>query len=70
MSSKEDIKVELVNYKPTDEEKLVIRSALFNVITLGKCLQGKILDVLTCFYLATVGAASLGMSARLWGKKE
>ncbi|KAI7872630.1 uncharacterized protein EV154DRAFT_487536 [Mucor mucedo] len=53
MSSKEDIKVELVSYKPTDEEKLVIRSALFNFIT-----------------LATVGAASLGMSARLWAKSR
>lgn len=49
MSSKEDIKVELVNYKPTDEEKLVIRSALFNVITLGKCLQGKIIK--TCLHV-------------------
>ncbi|KAI8096138.1 hypothetical protein BDF21DRAFT_328616 [Thamnidium elegans] len=51
MSSQEDIKLELINYKPTDEEKLVIRSAMFNFIT-----------------LATLGAASLGMSARLWGK--
>lgn len=48
MSSKEEIKVELVNYKPTEEEKLVIRSALFNVITLGK-MNGKvnIIQILT-----------------------
>ncbi|GAA5817059.1 hypothetical protein MFLAVUS_010596 [Mucor flavus] len=53
MSSQEDIKLELINYKPTDEEKLVIRSAMFNFIT-----------------LATLGAASLGMSARLWASSR
>lgn len=38
MSSQEDIKLELINYKPTDEEKLVIRSAMFNFITLGNVM--------------------------------
>lgn len=36
MTSQEDIKLELINYKPTEEEKLVIRSAMFNFVTLGK----------------------------------
>lgn len=38
MSSKDDIKFELVNYKPSKEEELVIRSAVFNFITLGTLL--------------------------------
>ncbi|KAL9560053.1 hypothetical protein MBANPS3_000118 [Mucor bainieri] len=53
MSSKDEIKFELVNYKPSEEENLVIRSAVFNFIT-----------------LATIGAASLGMSARLWARSR
>ncbi|KAK4519120.1 Topoisomerase 1-associated factor 1 [Mucor velutinosus] len=53
MSSKDEIKFELVNYKPSKEEELVIRSAVFNFIT-----------------LATIGAASLGMSARLWARSR
>lgn len=36
MTSKENIKIELVNYKPNDEEKLIIRSAVFNFVTTGK----------------------------------
>lgn len=35
MKSKEDIKSELINYQPTPEERLAIRSAMFNFITLG-----------------------------------
>ncbi|EPB91564.1 hypothetical protein HMPREF1544_01486 [Mucor circinelloides 1006PhL] len=53
MSSKDEIKFELINYKPSKEEELVIRSAVFNFIT-----------------LATIGAASLGMSARLWARSR
>lgn len=36
MSNKEEIKFELVNYKPSEDEKLVIKSAVFNFITLGE----------------------------------
>ncbi|KAI7903013.1 uncharacterized protein BX663DRAFT_509230 [Cokeromyces recurvatus] len=52
-SSKEDIKIKLINHVPTAEEKLVIRSVMFNFIT-----------------FSTVGAASLGMSARLWANSR
>jgi hypothetical protein len=38
MSTKREqvIKGELANYKPTEDEKLVIKSALFNLISLCK----------------------------------
>lgn len=36
MSNKDEIKFELVNYKPSEDEKLVIKSAVFNFITLGE----------------------------------
>jgi hypothetical protein len=39
MSSKEDIKSQLINYKPSAEENLVIRSAMFNFITLGTLIE-------------------------------
>ncbi|KAI8047807.1 uncharacterized protein B0P05DRAFT_481300 [Gilbertella persicaria] len=35
MISRENIKQELVNYQPTDEERLVIRSAVFNFVTMA-----------------------------------
>ncbi|CEP19388.1 hypothetical protein [Parasitella parasitica] len=53
MPSKDDIKLELINYQPSQEEMLVVRLAVFNFIT-----------------LATIGAASLGMSARLWARSR
>jgi len=69
MSSKDEIKFELINYKPSKEEELVIRSAVFNFITLGisMCCMISGLSVLK-HSIATIGAASLGMSARLWGR--
>ncbi|KAI9272446.1 hypothetical protein BY458DRAFT_435461 [Sporodiniella umbellata] len=33
MTSKEDIRKELANYKPTEEESLVFKSAMFRLIT-------------------------------------
>ncbi|KAI8391446.1 uncharacterized protein BYT42DRAFT_556871 [Radiomyces spectabilis] len=47
------IKKELVNYVPTEADRTVIRSAIFQFVT-----------------IATLGAASLGMSARLWAKSR
>ncbi|KAL1935472.1 hypothetical protein VTP01DRAFT_4612 [Rhizomucor pusillus] len=49
MSSKEEIKQELSKYQPTPAEQTIIRTALFDVVT-----------------LASVGAASLGLSGHLW----
>ncbi|KAI9029960.1 hypothetical protein CLU79DRAFT_733419 [Phycomyces nitens] len=51
--SKTEIKQQLANYVPNEQERLVIRSAMFSLIT-----------------FATVGAASLGMSARMWSKSR
>ncbi|KAL0095731.1 hypothetical protein J3Q64DRAFT_1711198 [Phycomyces blakesleeanus] len=51
--SKTEIKQQLATYVPNEKERLVIRSAMFSLIT-----------------FATVGAASLGMSARMWSKSR
>ncbi|CAO3613380.1 unnamed protein product [Cunninghamella echinulata] len=52
--NKEDIiKDKLINYKPNEEERKVIQSALFNLIT-----------------YASVGAAALGVSGRMWSKSR
>ncbi|GAN06058.1 hypothetical protein MAM1_0110c05535 [Mucor ambiguus] len=72
-ASKDEIKFELVNYKPSKEEELVIRSAVFNFITLGMLLCGlhSVSYVVTnTHHTATIGAASLGMSARLWDQGQ
>ncbi|ORX56822.1 hypothetical protein DM01DRAFT_1334381 [Hesseltinella vesiculosa] len=54
MANREEIiKEKLINYKLNDEERLVIRSALFNLVT-----------------FASVGAAALGVSGRMWGKSR
>ncbi|SAM08812.1 hypothetical protein [Absidia glauca] len=54
MTSREDIiKQRLLHYKPNDEERTVIRSAVFNLIT-----------------FASVGAAALGVSGRMWSKSR
>ncbi|ORZ24530.1 hypothetical protein BCR42DRAFT_403131 [Absidia repens] len=54
MPTREDIiKQRLIQYKPNEEERTVIRSALFNLIT-----------------YASVGAAALGVSGRMWSKSR
>ncbi|CAO3599881.1 unnamed protein product [Absidia cylindrospora] len=54
MPTREDIiKQRLIQYKPNDEERIVIQSALFNLIT-----------------YASVGAAALGVSGRMWSKSR
>ncbi|KAI8380874.1 hypothetical protein BD560DRAFT_387431 [Blakeslea trispora] len=53
MASQEDIKRQLVNYQPSEEERLVISSSMFNFVT-----------------MAMIGAASLGVSARLWARSR
>ncbi|CAO3636337.1 unnamed protein product [Cunninghamella blakesleeana] len=47
------IKDKLINYKPNEEERRAIQSALFNFIT-----------------YASVGAAALGVSGRMWSKSR
>ena len=35
MTTEEDIKRQLINYQPSDEERLVISSSMFNFVTMG-----------------------------------